>query len=50
MKIKGSYMKELCINKKMTQKQTNNLSGVSENMVPKIELGKRSTKIETLKK
>ncbi|WP_410985019.1 XRE family transcriptional regulator [Bacillus cereus] len=47
MKIKESYIKELCINKKMAQKQLNDLFGISESMVPKIELGKNSTKIET---
>lgn len=50
MKIKGSYIKELRINKKLTQKQLADLSEISESMVSKIELGIKSTKIETLKK
>ncbi|MCU5656435.1 transcriptional regulator [Bacillus wiedmannii] len=50
MKIKGSYIKELRINKKLTQKQLADLSEISESMVSKVELGVKSTKIETLKK
>lgn len=50
MKIKGSYIKELRINKKLTQKQLADLSEISESMVSKVELGIKSTKIETLKK
>ncbi|PEP09860.1 helix-turn-helix domain-containing protein [Bacillus wiedmannii] len=50
MKIKGSYIKELRTSKKLTQKQLAELSQISESMVSKIELGVKSTKIETLKK
>lgn len=50
MKIKGSYVKELRKSKKLTQKQLAELSQISESMVSKIELGVKSTKIETLKK
>ncbi|WP_433775469.1 helix-turn-helix domain-containing protein [Bacillus wiedmannii] len=50
MRIKGSYIKELRINKKLTQKQLADLSEISESMVSKVELGVKSTKIETLKK
>lgn len=50
MKIKGSYIKELRTSKKLTQKQLAELSQISESMVSKIELGIKSTKIETLKK
>lgn len=50
MKIKGNYIKELRMNKKLTQKQLADLSEISESMVSKIELGIKSTKIETLKK
>ncbi|HHK5554667.1 transcriptional regulator [Bacillus anthracis] len=50
MKIKGSYVKKLRKSKKLTQKQLAELSQISESMVSKIELGVKSTKIETLKK
>lgn len=50
MKVKGSYIKELRINKKLTQKQLAELSDISESMVSKVELGVKSTKVETLKK
>ncbi|MDV5069302.1 helix-turn-helix transcriptional regulator [Bacillus sp. W1] len=50
MKVKGSYIKELRINKKLTQKQLAELSEISESMISKVELGVKSTKIETLKK
>ncbi|EOO99722.1 XRE family transcriptional regulator [Bacillus cereus] len=50
MKVKGSYIKELRINKKLTQKQLAELSEISESMVSKVELGVKSTKVETLKK
>lgn len=50
MKIKGNYIKELRTSKKLTQKQLAELSQISESMVSKIELGVKSTKIETLKK
>ncbi|HFK1685315.1 TPA: helix-turn-helix domain-containing protein, partial [Bacillus tropicus] len=47
MKIKGSYVKKLRKSKKLTQKQLAELSQISESMVSKIELGVKSTKIET---
>lgn len=50
MKVKGRYIKELRINKKLTQKQLAELSDISESMVSKVELGVKSTKVETLKK
>ncbi|EJS45760.1 hypothetical protein ICG_05860 [Bacillus cereus BAG1X1-3] len=50
MKVKGSYIKELRIKKKLTQKQLAELSEISESMVSKVELGVKSTKVETLKK
>ncbi|HHT7239761.1 TPA: helix-turn-helix domain-containing protein [Bacillus cereus] len=50
MKVKGSYIKELRINKKLTQKRLAELSEISESMVSKVELGVKSTKVETLKK
>ncbi|WMY18235.1 helix-turn-helix transcriptional regulator (plasmid) [Bacillus tropicus] len=50
MKIKGNYVKELRKSKKLTQKQLAELSQISESMISKIELGVKSTKIETLKK
>ncbi|PGH85794.1 transcriptional regulator [Bacillus thuringiensis] len=50
MKVKGSYIKELRKGKKLTQKQLAELSQISESMVSKIELGVKSTKVETLKK
>lgn len=38
------------MNKKLTQKQLAELSEISESMVSKIELGVKSTRVETLKK
>ncbi|EOQ06922.1 MULTISPECIES: helix-turn-helix domain-containing protein [Bacillus cereus group] len=50
MKIKGSYIRELRKQKKLTQKQLGKLSDISESMVCKIESGEKSTSIENLKK